>query len=543
MDLLIQSFNVTLKLLLDFIGQHLWSLIALTFLLIARKAIPGFVERIIKLTYSVGGASGSVEAAPPTPLLEKGQRSEPVSKASQPSGSNPELTELKEKEEEAKDWFPEMHRAFIDGEIEKAKRLFEEHQREEINTNLRHSNEGIFLHFLFTYGNDATALPRLEDLHAHSANDKQRSDSALWLSWSYDAAKDFEKAEKLWRDMITTAADEGEKTSFIINLSHAYKNKGEVDRGIECLEDRLQEVTELEQRASLYQALSTIAKERGDGEAAAIALEKVVELSPGNREKLFDAAHAQSEVKLRLLSLSNYNTLLNLSHRHAAALNNLGVCAGEFNLTGKQVSLYRRAMEEKETLAMANMANLFMSGGFWKEAKEILDKARVADEPHENVGNAIYQLQTLQDAEDEKWSALVKKAEEFQRRVREYGAAYFDKSALSFDCGGIWYTQLGEEVIVKLVGQRVNGNWTEKLGLVSIFPYKVTIYGTKRNRSAALTYRKQIEGDRQASLVGESIDKTAKCYSYFSPDKQTWEIFSNEPDEELTLTLQRRAPN
>ncbi len=544
MDPATQSLVVPLKLLLDFVGQHIWSLIALVFLIIARKAITGFVERVIKLAFSWGGASGSVEAAPPTPASEEGQRSEPVSKASQPSSSNPELTDLKEKKEEAKDWFPQMYQAFIDGEIEQAKRVFEAHQRKEQDANRRHSNEALFLHFLYTYGNDATALPRLEELHARSANDEQRSSSTSWLSWSYDAAKDYEKAEKLWRDAISTVTDEGEKTSFIINLAHIYKNMGEAHRGVECLEDRLQEVTELEQRAPLYQALSTLEKERGNGEMAAIALEKVVELSPGNREKLFDAAYAQSEVKLRLLSVSNYRTLLNLSHRHAAALNNLGVCAGEFELTGKQVSLYKRSMNEEYTLAMANLANSFINGGFWNEAKEILDKARVAENPHENVGNALYRLQSFQDDEDKKWGDLTKKAEKFQRRVREYCDACFDKAGLSFDCSGVWYTQQGEEVIIKRDGKKIEGNWTEKLaGLGGTSIYKVSIHGSKRNRSVALTYHRRPESERPASLLGGSLAKSIKCYSYFTPDRQVWKIFSKEPNEKLTLTLRRKAPN
>ncbi len=45
---------------------------------------------------------------------------------------------------------------------------------------------------------------------------------------------------------------------------------------------------------------------------------------------------------------------------------------------------------------MANLASKLMDSGFWDEAKSLLDKARLMDEPHENVGNALYRLETLQ---------------------------------------------------------------------------------------------------------------------------------------------------
>ena len=438
-----------------------------------------------------------------------------------------------------------MHKAFIDGKIEKAKQVFEANQREEHDANRRHSNDAVFLFFLYTKGNDATALSRLEALHARRANDKQRNDSIFWLLWSYEVSKNHDKAERLLQSTISMVTDEAEKTSHIIDLANVYKSKGEPDRGIECLECQLQEVTNPEQRVSLYQALSNLEKEQGNEEIAAIALEKAIELSPGDRDKLFDAAYAQSKVNLRLLSVSNYGTLLNLSPRHAAALNNMGVCASEFKLTGKPVSMYRRSMEEGYTLAMANIANLFMSSGFWEEAKQILDKARVAESPHENVGNALYRLQSLQDDEDKRWTTLTKKADEFQRRVREYGGACFDRSFSSFNCGGVWYTKRGAEVIIELSGQEVKGKWVEQLTMGlrdSSIEYKVSISGIRRNRSVALTYRRRPESERPPTLLGGSLDKSVKCYSYFSLDKQLWEIFSSELDEELTLTLQRNPP-
>lgn len=533
----------TLKVLLDFIGQHIWALILVIFILTFRKPISGLIERIIKLNIGWGDASGGVEASIPSHMPNDGLRPEIESTVSPPSDEASEPVELKEKEEEAKDWFLKMRKAFHDGNTAKATQVFEEHQRDEEGSDQRHSNEALFLYFLYIDGNETTALTRIEELHARSANDKQLHDSVIWLSLCYDAAKNYDKEMKLWKEAISKVDDEGKKTSFVAYLANAYKKNGDVNLGIELIEERLMEVVEHEQRAKLYKALSSLEKENGDSEAAALALEKVVELSPGDCEKLFDAAYEQSNEKLKLLSVSNYLTLLALKPRHSTALNNLGVCLSEFKLKGKQISLFRQSMGEGSTLAMANLAGRFIDGGFWKEAKEILDKARVMEEPHENVGNVSYRLSSIKSQEEEELSALTKKAEAFQRQVRLYGDAFFDRSAAYLDCSGAWYTTGGEEIRIEVDGQKISGEWIEISHAFALsLSYECSISGTRRNRAAAVTYKKHRGNKSSSTLLGSLQDEWINCYSYLSADKQTWEFFSNEPEKEFKLTLHRKAP-
>lgn len=541
-----------LKALLGFLDQNLWSLAIIILLIISRKDIAGLIQRIIKLNFSYGGASGGMEAAAPNTVSDDESRIK-IEKLSPPTTAEPEPVELKEKEEKVTGWLPRIQDALNTGDTDTATQVFEAHQREEKDADIRFFNEAIFLHFLYIKGNDRTALSRLEKLHARGVNEKQIQFSAFWLSSCYEAIKDYDKAIKLWQEAISNIIDKSLKTACIINLAKVYNNKGENNLGIELIEERLVQVIEQEQRANLYQMLSTLEKEKGDSHAAALALEKVVELSPGNNEVIFDAAFTQSQEKLQLLSLINYSTLLKRNERHASALNNLAVCASEFKFSAKQVELFQQAVNEKNTLAMANLANLLIEGGFWEEAKEILDKARVMDDPHENVGEALYRLQILKNEQEEKWSALIKKADAFQRKIRMYGEAFFDRAATSTDYSGLWFTKRGEEVAIKINGQRITGEWIESqaAGLHSLYQHssnlavstlKCSISGTQRNRSAMIEYQRRPELEVQPTLLGGFLHTSIKCYSYFSADKQLWEFFSLEPEKEFTLTLYRKAP-
>ncbi|HEY4674128.1 MAG TPA: hypothetical protein VIH03_08180, partial [Nitrososphaerales archaeon] len=176
------------KMLFDFLGENIAWFILVGSLSIFRQEIAGLVQRITKAHFSYAGASGGVEAVPP----EATQNNESKTKAEQrmyvPETSEIE-SEAKEKEGTSGDWFQHVRDALNAGEVDTATKIFEAHQIEMQDADYRHDDEALFLYLLYIDGNVNTALPRLEELHARSSNDKQRASSALWLSLSYDAIK------------------------------------------------------------------------------------------------------------------------------------------------------------------------------------------------------------------------------------------------------------------------------------------------------------------------------------------------------------------
>jgi tetratricopeptide (TPR) repeat protein len=527
------------KLVLDFIGNNIGWLILLVFLVISKKAISNLLERITKVNFKAGDVSGGVEAA--IPKTENQHLLGETMAPEVPSQQSPSAETLEvEKAERGKDWFVEMIDAFDRGDVQQAKLIFETHQREEDDPEARFQHEAFFLHSLYIDGKDDSALRRLEELFQRSVNDEQLENAAIWLSFSYTAAKDYAKAETLWRNAIAKVGGEVGKTRFLIRLASIYKDIGDFQKGIDLIMQRLREVSDSDQKAQLYSGLVNLEKEFGDKETAALAFEKALEFDAANREKLFDAAHLQGEAGLDLLAIANYQTLISLDHKHDAAYNNLAVSVGEFELNGKQIGLYRRAIAEGSTLAMANLANLQISAGLWEEARALLDNARKADNPHENVGKALYRLKSSEDEEEAKWKSLNKRAVEFKRKVRKYGECYFESGCAGQDFEGTWFTEKGNQVLVERNVAKLVASWSEDTlgGLISgHVACKMNISGSVTNCSARISYQRTC--DKPRTLLSMSEDKQIECYSYLDGGKKVWPIFSKDPKNEFELVLKR----
>ncbi|MCH9004846.1 MAG: hypothetical protein IH838_06085, partial [Proteobacteria bacterium] len=524
----------------SFLDNHFLGLSILLVVFGFRKGIGGLLQRVTKLFFNApGGYAGGINAAPPTPELAQADRSREA-KSAEPGERISEEKQQEEAEEKQSLW--DAHQAIASGDLEKATEIFDALQRDVDDADAKHSNEAFFLHDLYTDGASEDALKRLEQLHERSRGDAQIETSTQWLAFCYAAAKDYKKEERTWTEGIAAVRNDAAKTNMIEGLAHLYKRNGETERGIQLLEERLKELDDDAQRASIYSNLASMDKEIGREDDAAIALEKSIEHSPGDRDRLFSAAYLQSERDLTLLSIANYQTLIQIDPNHDTALNNLGVCAGELSLGGKKIALYGRALEHGSTLAMANLANAQINAGLWEDAEKTLDEARKKDKPHENIGHAIYRLQSRRKSEIEEWLGFGKRASEFQRKVREYGDALFDRSDAPVSFAGKWYTQKGDEVTIKNDNGRIHGEWVEQRGFLGNNTFNCSIDGIVRNRAARVTYRSSDASKLVPSILSDTTPKTVKCLSYLSTDAETWMFFSTQPSDQLAFELRRSIP-
>jgi hypothetical protein len=76
-----------------------------------------------------------------------------------------------------------------------------------------------------------------------------------------------------------------------------------------------------------------------------------------------------------------------------------------------------------ETLAMSNLAQRFMSGGFLNEADKICSDALKIENFHENVATTMGQVKAVPAAEDEKQAKLLEKAQIKSEFYRQFGRA------------------------------------------------------------------------------------------------------------------------
>lgn len=176
-----------------------------------------------------------------------------------------------------------------------------------------------------------------------------------------------------------------------------------------------------------YKRLAYIYEKLGEKELKIIALEKALQYSSNSIDTIFDLAYEYSIIKYKNLTLLHYNNLLKFSPNNSSALNNKGVVAAELGLNGIKVNSYEDAVRNGNTLAAANIAYDYIEKGFYKEAKEILEKAqRMENEPHINVNKAITRLNEVIISEKDKEKEIVDEALIQQRFFTSYGEAYFN---------------------------------------------------------------------------------------------------------------------
>ena len=129
------------QMVLNFLDQNIWPLIILVIVIVARKGIGRFVERMTKLSFSVGSATGEAEAVDRIIVADLPSRAEVDQKSSPPEAPKLEISDVKEKAEEGGDWFVQLYALFVSGDSAAATQVFEKQQRIEQDADQRFTNE------------------------------------------------------------------------------------------------------------------------------------------------------------------------------------------------------------------------------------------------------------------------------------------------------------------------------------------------------------------------------------------------------------------
>lgn len=534
------------------IGQNFGWIFGLVVIAMLRKPFSGLLDRTKTLKGSMGETSlvfetEDVAAIPsaPTPA------SPPESDAPL---ALPELPESEPEGEDAAKLYGDMHRALGERDFTRAREKFEKLLAMEVDNgqdelDRRYFLEGYFRNEVYRLTGDRAEVERLELMGREAKTDDQRRSAYVWLHRMYVGTGDTRRAIELMKAALDLEWNEGQRTEWTINLAAALRQDGRPTEALVLLEERLSVVETDVEREGLFQALHKLEKERGNSLAAAVALEKALELNPAVHTSLFDAAYSESEAGLELLSLKNYSALISLDAKHPSALNNLGVTAGRLEVKGKQAAFFKRAADETtDSLAMANLARLFMDSGFFGSAKSLLDQARKLADPDPNVGKALASLERLAAADEKKWDELSKKADEFQRQFRIFGDAFFDVDRAELNLSGKWIMD-GHEFLLEEEGSRISADWMvtkQRGGLASLMggantvsTHKISIKGLRRNGSASVSYHRR---DAEASpSILSGTDENVECLSYLSSDGTEWHIFSTDPGKSLQLVARRAA--
>jgi tetratricopeptide (TPR) repeat protein len=171
----------------------------------------------------------------------------------------------------------------------------------------------------------------------------------------------------------------------------------------------------------LLRVLRDVAPDEEDDVKISI-MERIVDLDPDDDGTRFSLAYRYSEKQNNDLSLFHYLKIPE-SQRSGASWNNVGVEYERGGLPAKSIGAYRAAGEMGETLAMSNLAQRFMSGGFLSEAEKICIDALKIENFHENVATTMGEVRAVPAAEDEKQVNLLEKAQIKSEFYRQFGRA------------------------------------------------------------------------------------------------------------------------
>ena len=478
------------------------------------------IDKIKSWKFKRGDTEISIEQEP-THQQEAPATSPQVSESQQESDSD--IVDTKD----SSDWFTEMYSAFHDNRYDDADNAFKRAQSSEGDIERRVRIEIIYHALNYRNNRDSTALEKLEEY----TRDKQYSGYAYtWIASSHAYLLNYTAAIKIYQKAIDIDTSDMYKARSAASLSDCMVSLGEKNEALEYLTKFLPKIDDDEAIASIYVGIADIARHLDDKVLRAISLQMALQYKPDDLSIRFDAAYAQSEADLRQLSTTNYHTLLRVKPNHKMSLNNIGFSCEKLQMQLKSISYYKKSVENDETLAMANISYQYMDNGFEEEASKILNKAKMFENPHPNVAQAISSLAERKEKEDTIWNNTIDIGIRQQEFFWGYANAYFKPHKIESTFSGSWISSRNQTFIVEHEGVKITGKWEEKNS-------GEHFSGTMRNLAATILYKRKSPG---LGISDGYWGNAVNGFAWFSPQEHKWHIAITSGDDLIFFDLSKK---
>lgn len=274
---------------------------------------------------------------------------------------------------------------------------------------------GEFIRIIFDRGGD---LAKLELLFENSPDS---SEIAARLAESYLHYEEYQKAANAFQRAADTASDVRRQIKLLGEAALCHQKAGnEYDALALAIRMRQRSEETGQGEIEVLKAQKMLAEERKEDEAELAALERLLDLSPGDDDTRFSLAYKYSTVNQYDLAAFHYSRIPS-SNRNEMAWNNLGVALGLLGMPIKSVTAYRESEKLGETLAMSNLAIKFLDAGFLREAQEILDTALKIKDHHKNIDKTLGTVKDALDDEDRKKTSSHEKAKPISEYYKQFG--------------------------------------------------------------------------------------------------------------------------
>jgi Flp pilus assembly protein TadD len=416
----------------------------------------------------------------------------------QPEGENPESAStesadvaIKLDTNASQNSTDKMWMAAAENDLASLEIAFNQTQENEPDPVEKKRNEISYLYLRFSIG-DTTAITELQK----RTEDPDIAGSTYFLlGVSYERVNRYLDAATAYEKSVLLRTG----SARIASINSAAKSLFKAGRENEAVARIAEELRKnsSEDVGDLYEGLAAIYEGAEKHELRALALEKALEHKPNDANLHFSAAwsYSQGETKPSVLAILHYELVTRFDRHNGSALNNLGVQYQRLDLPIRAVSTYSEAVAQHETLAAANLANLYIRAGFKKEAQEILEEASLQKGVHSNVGKSVAALAEQENNEVQAQNQYMRAANEQQRYMLDYAnACFIGESSLPFE--GKWRTERGDTLVLSHSGSGIDGT------LVRLFE-SFLVSGERLNQGAklSLTLKREYLGNELRGSV------------------------------------------
>jgi tetratricopeptide (TPR) repeat protein len=456
----------------------LWPLFLIVFtgfwLWYYRKPIRSFLDKTTNIQLKRGKtevllSQHTKELSDPESVQPKGEE------AGSELTKHPTSETLTSEKNSSKEWFDRMFEAAAKGDADKLEEAFTKLQQAEGDSSEQARNEVFYLYLRFSIG-DTKALELLRERATHL----EFADPAYFLlGVCYERAGRFLDGAIAYESSVQHRQGSKQIHS-ITSAANCLLKGGKQTEAFSRIESELRIRSDPGEMTELYRGLASLYEVVGDHELRGLAIEKALEKSPNDADLHFAAAwsYSRGETKASLLSVLHYKAALAFQPENLLALNNLGVQYQRLELPIRAVTAYRRAAEKDETLAAANLAQLYANAGFHEEAMLLLNEARKQEQVHPNVGYALTTIAGKEKNETDTVETMMSAAREQQGFLSRFADAYFLKAAdASF--AGTWRSQDGAELVLTQRGEELEGIFEQALETF-------VVTGSVKNQAAKL---------------------------------------------------------
>lgn len=246
-----------------------------------------------------------------------------------------------------------------------------------------------------------------------------------------------------------------------------------------CVDDNI--------RIIFLKGLETLFKQEKEKIGEIAVLRKILAIDGTDNSSKFNLAYVYSEFEYKDfntldLSIAQYISLLRLTPNDPAVHNNLGVAYEKLGLTIHAVESYKRSIKLNNTLASANLGNLYIKAGFVEEAEKVLNEASKETDCHKNVIAALANIQKNSLAEDAKIELIQKNTAEKHVFLEHFADFYMIDGQPVESLIGKWEND-GEFLLLTVNDNNLTGEWTAK-------DNKYSISGTINNATAIFVRKK-----------------------------------------------------